>query len=253
MGQITEALVYLQHESRNIIYKDLKPSNIIIDEDQCVKIIDFGISRRFDPKKDKDTHILGTPGYAPPEAYTETQTDFSADVYSLGAAFYHLTTGQEPVQFAFNFPDPRNFNPELTEEFAGLLMDCLKKREGRIKNGRELKERIGKIEEKRGGSFNNQITFRQNERVLNPSTVIWIAASSMMLLILGLEVFKLPHAFSAIILLVVIFMYPIIILLTMVKLRWNTMDLVVLTGLYIAFLLLLMNRIFFWSGHGRLR
>ena len=142
MRQITDALVYLQDENRSIIYKDLKPSNILLDERGQVKIIDFGTARHYNPQKKKDTHILGTPGYAPPEAYTETQTDFSADVYSLGATFYHLTTGEEPFRFRFNFPDPREFSDELSEEFAELLTDCLKKRGERISDARELKKRI---------------------------------------------------------------------------------------------------------------
>ena len=142
MKKLTNVLCYLQSTLKRIIYRDIKPSNIIVNENGNLKLIDFGISRYYSPEKKKDTHILGTPGYAPPEAYTETQTDFSADIYSLGATFYHLTTDEDPVQFNFIFPNPQKFNPQLTEYFSDLLLDCLRKKEGRIENAEELKGRL---------------------------------------------------------------------------------------------------------------
>ena len=145
MKQISDALVYLQKEERQVIYKDLKPSNILVNENGNARIIDFGTARFYSPEKKKDTHVLGTPGYAPPEAYTGTQTDFSADVYSLGATFYHLTTGEEPFQFKFKIPPAGKFKPELTEEFSSLLADCLKPRDKRIKNAGDLKREIDKL------------------------------------------------------------------------------------------------------------
>lgn len=138
MHKIAGALVYLQHKSNRIIYKDLKPSNILIDKYGNLWIIDFGTARFYSPEKKKDTHVLGTPGYAPPEAYTGVQTDLSADIYSLGATFYHLTTGQEPYQFNFNFPSPEKFNPELTPDFCKLLLNCLMPRGRRISDARKL-------------------------------------------------------------------------------------------------------------------
>lgn len=139
MKYVIDVLVYLQDKSRGIIYKDLKPSNIMLlnDSDE-IKIIDFGTARRFTPDKDKDTLSLGTPGYAPPEAYNE-HTDLSSDIYSFGATFYHLVTGEEPFQFKFKFPDPRKFIPELNEEVAKLLLNCLKERKLRIQDAFDLK------------------------------------------------------------------------------------------------------------------
>ena len=144
MKQLADILIYLQDDERKVIYKDIKPSNIIVDKDGDIRLIDFGISRFYSPSKKKDTHILGTPGYAPPEAYTETQTDFSADIYSLGATFYHLTTGEDPFQFKFRFPSPRKYNLTLSGRFSNLLQDMLKDRKTRIQDAQILKKRIGK-------------------------------------------------------------------------------------------------------------
>ena len=79
---ICEILGFLH--SKNIIHRDLKPNNIIIDKYNNVKIIDFGCSRKTDNKKNRDTSLLGTPGYASPEQYGFSQTDQRTDIYSLG-------------------------------------------------------------------------------------------------------------------------------------------------------------------------
>lgn len=138
MHRIGEALVYLQKGENWVIYKDLKPSNILVDDKGNLWIIDFGTARFYSPEKKRDTHVLGTPGYAPPEAYSGSQTDFSSDIYSLGATFYHLTTGQEPLQFNFNFPSPDKFKPGLTPEFCKLLLSCLKPKGERISDAKKL-------------------------------------------------------------------------------------------------------------------
>lgn len=145
MEQIGDALLYLQVEERNIIYKDIKPSNIIINEFGRAKLIDFGAARVFSKDREKDTHVLGTPGYAAPEAYSGRQTNFSSDIYSLGATFYHLTTGQEPCQFRFKFPDPSIYNNKLSPAFSRFLLKCLKPESKRIKNAHELLNEMEKM------------------------------------------------------------------------------------------------------------
>ena len=145
MEQVTDILIYLQKNERKMIYKDLKPSNIILQSNGKIKLIDFGTARYYSPKKKKDTRVLGTPGYAAPEAYTGAQTDFSSDIYSLSATFYHLATGEEPFQFRFKFPDVKKFNPILSTELADLLKDGLKNKKERIGDAREFKDRINCI------------------------------------------------------------------------------------------------------------
>lgn len=142
LNRLADTMIYLQKESLSLVHKDIKPSNIILCSMNKIKMLDFGIARHHSPDKERDTHELGTPGYAAPEAYMGIQTDMSSDIYSLGATFYHLVTGEEPLQFNFNFPSPKQFNPDLSEEFSQILLDCLKSRKTRIKDAKELQGRL---------------------------------------------------------------------------------------------------------------
>ncbi len=93
--QLCGVLDYLHRQTPPIIFRDLKPANIMLQADGRVKLIDFGIVRHFDPKKSKDTHLLGTPGFAAPEAYNG-QTDARSDIFSLGMTLYTLLTAKDP-------------------------------------------------------------------------------------------------------------------------------------------------------------
>jgi len=89
--QICELFEYLHHgQSTPIIYRDLKPSNIMIDENDNIRLIDFGIARSFKEGKQTDTVQLGTIGFAAPEQFEEQQTDHRTDLYTLGAVMYYL-------------------------------------------------------------------------------------------------------------------------------------------------------------------
>lgn len=78
----------------NIIHRDIKPSNIMVLDDLSIKLIDFNASRNYSVEKSNDTILLGTRGYAPPEQFGFSQTDFRADIYSFGATLYELVNGQ---------------------------------------------------------------------------------------------------------------------------------------------------------------
>lgn len=99
--QICDVLAHLH--GKNLIYRDMKPSNVMIDRaDGGIKVVDFGITRLFKPTE-RGTQI-GTPGYAPPEQYQGLATPQS-DVYALGATLHHLLTGRDPTdQLPFSFP-----------------------------------------------------------------------------------------------------------------------------------------------------
>ena len=148
MNQLTNVLTYLQKDSLSLVHKDIKPSNIILCRFGRIKILDFGIARYHSPDKKKDTHELGTPGYASPEAYMGVQTDMSSDIYSVGVTFYHMVTGEEPLQFNFNFPSPKQFTPELSDEFSRILLDCLKNRKDRIRGAAQLRSRLSDYNQK---------------------------------------------------------------------------------------------------------
>ncbi len=95
--QLCRVLEYLHSQDPPIIYRDLKPSNIIITPDGVIKLIDFGVARKYDRSKRKDTIAMGSAGYAPPEQYGKGQTDARSDVYALGATMLHLLTNLPPV------------------------------------------------------------------------------------------------------------------------------------------------------------
>ena len=93
--QLCDAMSYLHHQPSPIIYRDMKPSNVIMKSDGSLRIIDFGVARVFQPDKSNDTVALGTKGFAPPEQYVG-QTDERSDIYALGATMRYLLTGVNP-------------------------------------------------------------------------------------------------------------------------------------------------------------
>jgi serine/threonine-protein kinase len=100
-GQLCDVLSYLHSLTPPIIFRDLKPANIMLTPHGELKLIDFGIARLFRPGKVKDTQVIGTPGYAPPEQHGHGQTDARSDVYSLGVVLHHLVTLHDPAATPF--------------------------------------------------------------------------------------------------------------------------------------------------------
>ena len=96
--QLCDVLVYLHNETPPIIHRDIKPQNIIIDKNNGVKLIDFGISRMFDETAQKDTTALGTQHFAAPEQYGFSQTNSRTDIFSLGVLLGWLCTGQVQLE-----------------------------------------------------------------------------------------------------------------------------------------------------------
>jgi ankyrin repeat protein len=124
--QILQILHYLHSQDPPIVYRDLKPSNIMIRwRDENVFLIDFGIARFFEPQK-KGTRI-GTPGYAPPEQYkgfTEPRTD----IYSLGAVIYYLLSGLDPetgAMPAFTFTPLKEIKRSIPDYLDNIIMEML--------------------------------------------------------------------------------------------------------------------------------
>ena len=94
---MARVLAYLHTRQPPIIYRDLKPENVILTPEGIIKFIDFGVARTYKARKAKDTVAIGTYGYAPPEQYGKGQTDARSDIYTLGATLYHLLTNLGPV------------------------------------------------------------------------------------------------------------------------------------------------------------
>lgn len=101
--QIGEILSYLHEQNPPIIFRDLKPSNIMLTPNGAIKLIDFGIARHFNQAGSVDTTQYGSHGFSPPEQYGTGQTDPRADIYSLGATLHCLLSGRDPKNNVFNF------------------------------------------------------------------------------------------------------------------------------------------------------
>jgi serine/threonine protein kinase len=96
--QLCDVFDYLHRQTPPIVYRDLKPSNVLITPDGTLMLVDFGIARYFKEGQSNDTTDFGSPGYASPEQYqTEGQTDGRSDLYSLGVLLYEMVTGHRPT------------------------------------------------------------------------------------------------------------------------------------------------------------
>ncbi|MGH2516515.1 MAG: protein kinase domain-containing protein, partial [Ktedonobacterales bacterium] len=112
--QLCDVLTYLHNRKPPIIFRDLKPANIMLTPNGQIKLIDFGIARVFAPGRVHDTQVLGTPGFAPPEQYGKAQTDVRADLYALGCTLYQLLTGYDPATTPFNLPPMHSRNAAIS-------------------------------------------------------------------------------------------------------------------------------------------
>ncbi len=123
--QLCDVLSYLHSHQPPIIFRDLKPSNVMISESGHIYLIDFGIARVFKPGQSHDTVALGSPGYAAPEQYGKAQSTPRSDIYSLGALLHCLLTGVDPSEQPFFFRPASQLNPVVPQELEQLLRDML--------------------------------------------------------------------------------------------------------------------------------
>lgn len=120
--QLCDALSYLHSQKPPIIYRDMKPANVMLKPEGNIKIIDFGIAREYKEESLSDTTVLGTKGYAPPEQYSG-QTDPRSDIFALGMTMHHLLTGVDPRSGEAYAP-VRMWNPELSEGIEIIINKC---------------------------------------------------------------------------------------------------------------------------------
>ena len=121
--QIADALSYLHGQKPSIIYRDMKPANVMLKPEGNIKIIDFGIAREYKEQNLADTTVLGTKGYAPPEQYSG-QTDPRSDIFALGMTMHHLLTGVDPRN-GEPYAPVRQWNPELSEGIEIIIDKCV--------------------------------------------------------------------------------------------------------------------------------
>lgn len=135
--QLCDALSYLHSQKPPIIYRDMKPANVMLKPEGNIKIIDFGIAREYKEQNLADTTVLGTRGYAPPEQYSG-QTDARSDIFALGMTMHHLLTGIDPRK-GDSYAPVRQWNPELSEGIEIIINKCVEPvAENRYQNCEDL-------------------------------------------------------------------------------------------------------------------
>jgi hypothetical protein len=129
--QLCDVLNYLHTRQPPIIFRALKPSNVMITEERQTKLIDFGIARIFKVQADTDTHMLGSRSYAAPEQYGSGQSDARTDIYALGATLYKLLTGVTPLEVPLRqanaalFRTPHELNPSLSIVTEQIILTAM--------------------------------------------------------------------------------------------------------------------------------
>ncbi|HEY7417831.1 MAG TPA: protein kinase [Ktedonobacteraceae bacterium] len=119
--QLCDILEYLHTQQPPVIFRDLKPANVMRTAQGHLYLIDFGIARHFKPGQIKDTTAFGSPGYAAPEQYGRAQTTPRADIYSLGALLHFLLTGIDPSLTPFHFAPLPHTNQASTRPLNALI------------------------------------------------------------------------------------------------------------------------------------
>src|SRR6516164_10738855 len=121
--QVLDTLDYLHHLQPPVIYRDLKPSNIMVTGDGLAKLIDFGIARLFQPLS--NATMIGTQGYAPPEQY-RGKVETRSDIYALGATMHHAISGRDPaVEAPFSFPSLQKLCPDVDTRLSTTIDQAL--------------------------------------------------------------------------------------------------------------------------------
>lgn len=123
--QLCDVLGYLHTRTPAIIYRDMKPANVMLKPDGNLTLIDFGTAREYKEKNLADTTCLGTIGYAAPEQFGGMgQTDARTDIYCLGATLYHLVTGCNPSEPPYEMKPIREINPSLSSGLEKIILKC---------------------------------------------------------------------------------------------------------------------------------
>lgn len=140
--QLCDVLSYL-HTKHTIVFRDVKPANIMRTQRGKLYLIDFGIARRYMPGKRKDTGALGSPGYAAPEQYGTAQTNARTDIYGLGATLLALLTGIDPAEDVSAGTASESQPPAIPEKLQALLDQMLSRTaEQRPESVQAVKEKL---------------------------------------------------------------------------------------------------------------
>jgi len=124
-AQLLDVLGYLHRQNPPVIFRDLKPANVLLTPTGQLKLIDFGIARVFKAGKPGDTLVMGTRGYAAPEQHGIGQTDARSDIYSLGVVLHQALTGYDPSLTPFVLPPVHQFNPSVSPQMEQAIAKAI--------------------------------------------------------------------------------------------------------------------------------
>jgi serine/threonine protein kinase/tetratricopeptide (TPR) repeat protein len=143
-----------------VVHRDLKPQNIMIDQDGNARIMDFGIARSLEGKGITGAGVMiGTPDYMSPEQVEGKETDQRSDIYSLGVILYEMVTGHPPFEGDTPFTigvkhkseapkDPKEMNPQIPDDLSHIILNCLEKeKENRYQSAGELRSELRALDQ----------------------------------------------------------------------------------------------------------
>ncbi len=122
--QLSDILWHLHRQKPPIIYRDTKPSNIMLDKQNQIKLVDFGIARHYKSNQNQDTCYLGSMGFAAPEQFGKEQSTVATDMYAFGATLHYLLTGESPSNKPFKFDKISNYT-KVDKNFEELIIKCV--------------------------------------------------------------------------------------------------------------------------------
>ncbi len=168
--QICDVLSYIHnHKPNPIIFRDLKPSNIMLNNQDRIVLVDFGIAKVFQMGQ-KGT-MIGTEGYSPPEQYRGI-AEPRGDIYALGATMHHLLTKRDPRReppFTFHECPPRSLNPAVSERLEAVVMKALQY---------EIEDRYSSAEEMKAAL--QSILIAREEPSATPGTVAFVSGQGVL-------------------------------------------------------------------------
>ncbi|MCR5794082.1 MAG: extracellular solute-binding protein, partial [Solobacterium sp.] len=188
---LAEVLQYLHSRIPPIIYRDMKPSNVILQKNGRLVLIDFGIAREFKQTASNDTMYLGTIGFAAPEQFGAAQSDGRTDIYSLGMTMHYLATGKNPHEQPYGYIPVRELNPQISEKLEKIIEKCTKfDPKDRYQSAKELLEDLNRPdqEDPLSGRTGKIPVRTQEEKASSPKKTGLVAAVAALAVCVGAAV-----------------------------------------------------------------